>query len=131
MSTVDDRVAAGSDIDQHSIPRSIVLHLLPGVLTLIFFVIAAPLAYRANAPSTLAFLLAVLFVHIPFQLGVLLYEGKKRNGRPSLQGILLYRGRIPRWQVLVLGLPCLIWLVAVPFVAFTPITDALIEALFP
>ena len=28
------------------------------------------------------------------------------------------------------GLPCLIWLVAVPFVAFTPINNALVETVF-
>lgn len=31
------------------------------------------------------------FVLIPFELGYLLYQGKKRNGNLSLRGIVLYR----------------------------------------
>jgi heme/copper-type cytochrome/quinol oxidase subunit 4 len=130
MCAVDDPSAAGIDVEQHSIARSIVLHLLPGLLTLIFFCLAAPLARQARAPSTLAFLLAVAFVHIPFQLGYLLYQGKKSKGRLSLQGILLYREHIPLWQYVVLGLPCLIWLVAVSFVVFAPISNALLDTVF-
>jgi membrane protease YdiL (CAAX protease family) len=130
MSTIDAPAEIGSDIEQHSIARSVVLHLLPGLLTLIFYCIAAPLIHRAKAPSTLAFLFAVAFVHIPVQLSYMLYQNKKRNGSLSLQGILLYRERISLWQVLVLGLPCLIWLVVVPFAVFVPISNTLLETVF-
>ena len=130
MSTTDNRTLVDADVEQHSLVKSIVLHLLPGVFILVFFVIVAPLAERMKAPSILAFLLAIAFVLIPFQLGYLLYLGKKRNGRFSLQGIVLYREPMPLWQYVALGLPCLIWLFVIPFVVFPPIDNYLIENFF-
>jgi membrane protease YdiL (CAAX protease family) len=130
MSTTDDRTMGDADVEQHSLAKSILLHLLPGVLILVFFIITAPLVERMRAPSMLAFLLAITFVLIPFQLGYLLYEGKKRNGKLSLQGIVLYREPMRVWQYVALGLPCLIWLFVIPFVVFPPIDNYLIERFF-
>jgi len=121
---------AEADVEQHSLVKSIILHLLSGVLILVFFVIAAPLAERMRAPAILAFLFAITFVLIPFQLGYLLYQGKKRNGRFSLQGIVLYREPMPVWQYVALGLPCLIWLFVIPFVVFPHIDNYVIEKFF-
>jgi len=130
MSTIDNRTMGDAGVEQHSLARSIILHLLPGVLILVFFLITAPLVERMRAPSMLAFLLAITFVLIPFQLGYLLYEGRKRNGNLSLQGIVLYREPMRVWQYVALGLPCLIWLFVIPFVVFPPIDNYLIEKFF-
>jgi membrane protease YdiL (CAAX protease family) len=37
----------------------------------------------------------------PVELGYLLYQGKKKTGRFTLQGIISYRNSIPWWQYLV------------------------------
>lgn len=130
MSMMGSRTMADTDVEQHSLVKSIILHLLPGVLILLFFIIVAPIIERMKAPAMLAFLLAITFVLIPFQLGYLLYQGKKRNGRLSLRGIVLYREPMPGWQYVALGLPCLIWLFVIPFVVFPPIDNYLIEKFF-
>ncbi len=130
MSTVGDTMTVDAEVEQHSVARSTLLHLLPGVLILIFFIITAPLAVRMRAPSILAFQVAIALVLIPFQLGYLFYLGKKRNGRLSLEGIVLYRQSMPVWQYVVLGLPCLIWLFLIPFVVFPPFDNYLIEKFF-
>jgi len=87
--------------EQHSLPRSIALHLLPGILTGTAFFLLAPIAQRSGLPSLLAHGFADLFVILPFIYGVLFYEGYKMNGRLSLDGVVLYRERIPWWQYLV------------------------------
>jgi hypothetical protein len=87
--------AKGPDIPQQSLLYSAVLHLLPGVLTTVLFVITAPILVLLGYPSNLAFLLAGLFVLVPFELGFLFYQGKKRNGALSLDGIVLYREPMP------------------------------------
>jgi hypothetical protein len=85
-----------TDIEQHSLSRSIALHLLPGALILGFYLaVGVPVATRLGYPSLFGLLLAVAFVLVPFELGWLLYLGTKRNGRLSLQGIVLYRDRMP------------------------------------
>ena len=46
---------------------------------------------------------------IPFELGHMLYMGKKQTGRLSLKGIVLYCEAMPWWQYLLLILPMLFW----------------------
>ena len=38
MSTIDNRTIVDADVEQHSLVKPIVLHLLPGVLMLVFFI---------------------------------------------------------------------------------------------
>jgi membrane protease YdiL (CAAX protease family) len=104
-----NHVVEHTAVQQHSVGQSIVLHLLPGVLILAFFVIAAPLLDNLGAPSFLALLLAIAFVLIPFELGYLLYQGKQSDGELSLRGIVLYRQPMPWWQYIVLAIPLFLW----------------------
>ena len=63
------------DIQPHSAWQSIVLHLLPGVLLLVFFVMTIPVMEKLGLPPRFSSLLGILFILIPFELGVLFYEG--------------------------------------------------------
>ena len=102
------------EAEQHSFPRSIVLHLLPGALILVFYVVVGvPVAERFGYPSLFGLLLAVACVLVPFEFGWLLYLGQKRNGRPSLEGIVLYRERMPLGRLAVLVLVLIGWAVFV------------------
>ncbi len=100
------RTSTGKGIadGQHSLARTVVLHLLPGVLMVAFYVLAAPLVRSLGFPSLMAIYLAILFVLIPFELGYLFYRAR-RNGS-SLGSVVLYREPVPRAQfvALVLGL---------------------------
>jgi hypothetical protein len=87
---VERSCSGGEDIIQQPIFPSIALHLLPGVLTTLAYVITAPSLNSMGYPSNFAFLLTGLFVLVPFELGFLLYRGKKSNGTLSLDGIALH-----------------------------------------
>ena len=98
----------GAIYEQHSIARTLVLHLLPGVLMLAFFIAGAPLVVGGlEFPPLMAVYLAILFVLIPFELGYLLYQARKR-GVP-LGDIVLYRQPVPRGQFLALVLALFVW----------------------
>src|SRR5215203_796568 len=86
--------------DQHSVARTLVLHLLPGALILAFFVAVAPLVGSFGFPPVMGVYLAILFVLIPFELGYLIYQARK-NGT-SLGDIVLYRQPVPRGQFVLL-----------------------------
>jgi len=117
-----------SDIEQHTIVQSIVLHLLPGILIgAFYFAIAQPIR-NLGYPSLAAFLLAAIVILIPFELGFLLYQGKKKNGALSLEGIVLYRQRISLWQYLV-WVPVVFVLMGLIFTSLTPVSSFL-ETLF-
>ena len=88
--------------EQHSLARTLVLHLLPGVLILAFFVAVAPLLRGIGFPPVMAVYLAIVFVLIPFELGYLIYQARK-NGT-SLGNIVLYRQPVPRGQLFLIVL---------------------------
>ena len=115
--------------EQHSVGRSVVLHLLPGALITLFFALTAPLARGLGLPSLLAILLAIPFVLIPFELGYLLREGRRRNGRLSLEGVVLYRQPVPPWQFALLVVGLFIWS-AVAFGLLALLDAPVIDALF-
>lgn len=130
MSQTDNVSTSESNIEQHSIIRSIILHLLPGILILICFIIAAPIFERNGIPSINALILAIAIVLIPFELGYLLYQGKKKNGKLSLKGIVLYRKPVRVWQYIVISLPCIIWAILFLTLVTQPIDKYLISKVF-
>lgn len=70
------------------------MHLIPGVLITVITVILKPLLDPTGYPPLLAFLLAVLLVGIPSMLLIMLWGGKRLNGRYGLTGVVLYREKV-------------------------------------
>lgn len=118
-----------SSIEQHSLPRSIMLHLFPGVLIAVFYFLTVQPVQTLGFPSYMALLLAIPVVLLPVQLGYLFYQGKKRNSRFSLRGIVLYRERIPMWQYFVF-VPVLFLVLAALFKLTSPVDNILLSSFF-
>jgi len=117
------------EIQPHSVWHSIILHLLPGGLLLIFFIMAVPFVENLGLPLRFAPLLGIFLVLIPVELGVLFYEGKKRNGKFSLSGIVVYRERIPLGQYF-LWVPLLVAWTILCSLLLSPVGDVLIKTVF-
>ena len=115
--------------DQHSPLKSLLLHLLPGFLIGLFYFAVLPLFHRWGYPSITALMSAVLVMLVPFELGYLYYQGYKKNGRLSLQGIVSYRSPISVWQYLI-WVPVLFILVGIIFTVFKPVDNFLQTHLF-
>ena len=81
---------------RHTVLQSLFLHFLPGLATTIAFFILHALLKNSAFPPLMAFLLAVCFVDLPIQVGILYGQGRKINGRFSLQGVLAYQEKLPR-----------------------------------
>src|SRR5215212_2466609 len=115
--------------EQHSVPRTLVLHLLPGVLILVFFVAVAPLVVRGfGFPPALAVYLAIAFVLIPFELGYLIYQARK-NGT-TLGSVVLYRQPVRRAQFVALVLGLLAWSGICAVLLFPPLDGFFMENVF-
>src|SRR5512145_2163038 len=82
-----EKTSLTDDAEPHSIPKSVALHLLPGILIGTVFFLLAPLAQRSGLPPVWAHGIADLVVLVPFVFGLLYYQGYKRNGRLSLDGV--------------------------------------------
>jgi len=118
------------EVLQQSIPESAALHLLPGALTTLLYVITAPLFNSCGYPSNLAFLVGGLAVLVPFELGFLLYQGKRRNGAFSLDGIVLYRKPMTTRQYVTFSVILLLYGNFVLVVLYPPVAQMLIQNLF-
>lgn len=116
-------------IEKHSTTQSVILHLLPGILVGCFYFLIRPTVVNMGYPSIFALLLAYAFILIPVELGYLLYQGKKKTGRFTLQGIISYRNSIPWWQYLVWVLIIVVASGAI-FTLLKPIDAFLQERLF-
>ena len=120
---------APDEVEQHSLPATVAYHLLPGLLILAVTVAAVPVVKTAGLPPIAALVLAFLVAQLPVQLGHLLIQGWRRNGRLSLAGIVLYHEPLRWWlyPLLVVGILAWSWLC---WFALTPISSALETTLF-
>jgi len=126
---IESQLVTEQEIEPHSIRRSIFLHFLPGVLILVFFILIVPILKNLDLPLRFAAIMSILLVLIPVELGILFYEGKKRNGRFSLEGIVVYRERIPRWQYFI-WVPLLVVWSGFLALQYSPIGNFLATRLF-
>jgi membrane protease YdiL (CAAX protease family) len=116
-------------IEKHSTTQSVILHLLPGILVGCFYLLARQPVANMGYPSIIALILAFAFILIPFELGYLFYQGKKKTGRFTLRGIISYRNSIPWWQYPVWVLIIVIATGAI-FTFLKPVETFLQERLF-
>lgn len=118
-----------SPVEQHSVWKSLLLHLLPGLLITFVYLAAMQPLKQMGYPSFAALMLAIVLALIPFELGVLLYVGKKKNGRLSLKGVLSYRSPIPVWQYF-LWVPAVFVLTGLIFTFLKPVDVFLQQNVF-
>ena len=85
-------------IQDHSLRLSMLLHLLPGAVATVAYLVLAPIGERLGLPSFLMLMVAAVFFALSFELGCLLREGWKRNSSFSLRGVVMYREPLPAWQ---------------------------------
>lgn len=115
--------------DQHSITKIIILHILPGMIITLAFVVLAPWAARQNLPAPLSLLLTWVFVGIPLELGILMYEGYRHNHRLSLKGVLLFKETIRRRTFFWL-IPLLVIWVLIVLALLAPSANEILLNLF-
>jgi uncharacterized protein len=120
------RAKAPSAVGQLSIPALIGLHLIPGALMTAAFVALAPLVATTGFPPIAALLVAIVFVLVPFELGVVLWAGRGERG---VLGAVTYKQPLPgrTWLWLV---PALVLLAFVGFGVHQVIEPGLISRFF-
>lgn len=86
---------------QHSIGTTVAFHLLPGLVILAAYILITPFLRKLGLPSVMSLWLVCLLVLVPLEMGILYWQGKKRNGRFSLEGIILNREKTPIRQFIL------------------------------
>lgn len=85
-------------IPQHRFGATMAYHLMPGIVIVVAYLLVTPFLRRLGLPSAMSLWLVCLVVLVPLELGILFWQGKKRNGKFSLEGIVLNRQKTPVWQ---------------------------------
>ena len=94
---------------QHTIMQSITLHLLPGLVGVIAYILLAPILMQLGYPAIFSILVAAAVVIMPIELGYLLRQAKLVNTSYSLKNIVQYRKPLPKWQYVVIPVGLVIW----------------------
>lgn len=79
-----------NEIRSHTWVESIAYHLLPGALIGVVYYLIVPFIQVAGYPSVMALVQTAIIVLVPVELGVLLWQGKRRNGKLSFTGVVYY-----------------------------------------
>ncbi len=116
-------------IEKHSTAQSLILHFLPGVLVGCFYFLALKPVANMGYPSFFAQFLAFAFILVPFELGFLFVQGKKKTGRFTFWGIISYQKSIPWWQYIV-WVPIIFVIVGALMTLFKPVDSYLQKVLF-
>ncbi len=112
-----------NNISKHTVVESLLYHLLPGILIGAGYYLIAPSILAAGYPSVMALILTAIVVLVPVELGVLLWHGQQRNGKLSLEGVVLYRRKLPWWQY-ALWVPVIFIASGVIITLLNPVSDA-------
>jgi membrane protease YdiL (CAAX protease family) len=109
---------------QQTLFNSFMLHVWPGVLITVAFVLFKPLSDSIGYPPLFAYLLAILFVGLPMLLGILFFAGKKEG-----KSVLFYRERIGKRPFVLIFIGSFIVLYLLITLA-TPVNAFLTETVF-
>ncbi|MEV6429164.1 CPBP family intramembrane glutamic endopeptidase [Nocardia sp. NPDC051463] len=109
--------------DRHSLPLSIVLHLVPGVLIVAaYLLIGEPFVKAIGCPAFMGWAIALCLVLLPVLVG-LLWLGRKHNGRFSLHGVLHYTDKpVSRGKLMAMVIGLILWMMVLGF-ALAPMNN--------
>lgn len=129
-STQLEQHGSGVDVtvspEQHTLVRSVVLHLLPGAVLFAFVVGATAL----GVPGILALLAGIALVIVPIELGYLLYEARSKTGRWSVWAVVDYREPMPAGGIVRWAIPLAAWFIVMLFVSTAVLDKPLADGLF-
>jgi membrane protease YdiL (CAAX protease family) len=122
-------ISPDAPLEQHSLGQSIVLHLLPGAIATVVYVLTVPFFIGLGYPTIMALYLPMILAVILVELGYLFYQGQKKNGSLSLKGVVNYSQHVPWWMYIAFPLLILIWGILVTALV-SPIDNLLLNQVF-
>lgn len=109
----------------------IFLHLLPGIITLVVYVVIDELFHRAGMPLLLVPPVSVSLASVPFELGYLLWQGRQNGRKISLTDVILFRKPMPAGQYIFFSLIIIGWMALVLLTLAPALRAFMIDTVFP
>jgi uncharacterized protein len=115
---------------QHSLPFSILLHLLPGAALTVFIVLAAPTVTSLGFPVIFALFAGIGLVIVPIELGILLIHSWRETGSFRLGSTVIYREKLPSRQLIGWSAGLAVWFLVFVAVSMVFLDEWLAETFF-
>jgi len=116
-------------LEQYSLGQAILLHLLPGALATVVYILTVPLFTGGGYPTLTALYLPMILAVVILELGYLYYQAQKKSPNGSLMDVINYREPIPGWMYIAFPLLILVWGVLVTGLV-SPIDNLLLNKVF-
>lgn len=113
---------------KHSIALSIFLHLFPGAVLTLGFLLLAPVFADAGLPPILGLIFVDAFIVLPLMIGIIIYSGRKFRGENTSSAIR-WREMLTRSEFLKSTVGLLIWAVLI-FILLAPLSEWLKSGYF-
>src|ERR1043165_7848341 len=94
-------------LEQYPLGQAIILHLLPGAIAALIYILTVPFFTRRGYPSITALYLPMVLTAILIELGYLFYQARNEGG--SLKHVINYREPVPLWMYIAFPLLILVW----------------------
>jgi uncharacterized protein len=116
--------------EQHSLTRSIILHLAPGAIFTVFILLAAPALASAGIDPIFALFGGIGLVLVPIELGYLAVQARRTTGSWSPLNAVDYKERVPRSRLALLAGGLAVWFLLVLVVSIAFLDGWLAENVF-
>ncbi len=114
---------------RHGVLRSVALHLGPGLAMLAFYLAAAPWLMGLGFPPLFASLATIPVILVPWMLGYLAWQGRRRTGRWDVSAAVYYREPMSAGRMTLLAVPVIAWGAVVFVLTGSYLEPVLAEAL--
>jgi len=125
----ENTMQTDENFEQYSLTQAVVLHLIPGAIATIIYILLVPLFDRFGLPSITVLYLPMILAVILMELGYLFQQGMKKNGSRSLSGIVNYREPVRWWMYVAFPFLILVWGVLITGLV-SPLDNLLLDKLF-
>lgn len=127
MQQIDEK---DMDLPQIPLSKSILLHIFPGILITICYIILIPIVTLLKVPNRFALLISIACVLIPFELGYIIYQCIKKNKTLSFEGVIYFRESLSLWKYVVYVLILLIYALLITILLAPLIDNIILNSLF-
>ncbi len=98
-----------SEPSKHTFLQSIILHIFPGIIISFVYLSLGPILITSGFPPILGLFIAIIFVLIPIELGILFYFQRKQGKQLTDQSVIEYRDKLPNWQLIIIVIVLIGW----------------------
>jgi uncharacterized protein len=117
-------------LEQHSLTRSIILHLAPGAIFTVFIILASPALAAAGIDPIFALFGGIGLVLVPIELGYLAVQARRITGSWSPLDAVDYKERVPLGKLALLAAGLVGWFFLVLAVSLVFLDRWLAENVF-